>query len=298
MSNDIAIELIGVEKVYEPGTPAEVHALRGIDLVVRRGDFIAIMGPSGSGKTTLLNIIGTMDKPTRGKVIIEGEDVTDYTEAQLAHIRRDKIGFVFQFFNLITTLTALENVMLPMLLTGKYSEKEAREKAFYLLTLVGLEERANHKPRELSGGEQQRVAIARALANHPAFVLMDEPTGALDTVTGSRIMALCKVLNEEFGQTFIVVTHDPGVARTAKKIYHIRDGRLFKTPPKDLLDYAWEPGREEKRRVMRVYLRILREDLAALRRRARSGDLSEEEYRRMKQTILRELELIKRGLER
>lgn len=295
--SSVAIELIGVEKVYEPGTPAEVHALKGIDLRVYKGDFIAIMGPSGSGKTTLLNIIGTMDKPTRGRVIIEGEDVTDYTEAQLAHIRRDKIGFVFQFFNLITTLTALENVMLPMLLTGRYTEREAREKALDLLTLVGLEERANHKPRELSGGEQQRVAIARALANHPAFVLMDEPTGNLDTVTGAKIMALCRVLNEEFGQTFIVVTHNPVVARTAKKVYHIRDGRLFKEPPRDLLQRSWEPGAEEKRRVLRVYLRILAQDLKALRRRARSGEISEEEYRRLKQTILRELELIRRGVE-
>ena len=292
----MAIELIGVEKVYEPGTPAEVHALKGIDLRVYKGDFIAIMGPSGSGKTTLLNIIGTMDKPTRGRVIIEGEDVTDYTEAQLAHIRRDKIGFVFQFFNLITTLTALENVMLPMLLTGRYTEREAREKALDLLALVGLEERAHHRPRELSGGEQQRVAIARALANHPTFVLMDEPTGNLDTVTGAKIMALCRVLNEEFGQTFIVVTHNPSVARTAKKVHHIRDGRLFKEPPRDLLQHFWEPEAEEKRRVLRVYLRILTQDLKALRRRARSGEISEEEYRRLKRTIIRELELIRRGI--
>jgi len=294
--SSVAIELIGVEKVYEPGTPAEVHALKGIDLRVYKGDFIAIMGPSGSGKTTLLNIIGTMDKPTRGRVIIEGEDVTDYTEAQLAHIRRDKIGFVFQFFNLITTLTALENVMLPMLLTGRYTEREAREKALDLLALVGLEERAHHRPRELSGGEQQRVAIARALANHPTFVLMDEPTGNLDTVTGAKIMALCRVLNEEFGQTFIVVTHNPSVARTAKKVHHIRDGRLFKEPPRDLLQHFWEPEAEEKRRVLRVYLRILTQDLKALRRRARSGEISEEEYRRLKRTILRELELIRRGI--
>ena len=294
--SSVAIELIGVEKVYEPGTPAEVHALKGIDLRVYRGDFIAIMGPSGSGKTTLLSIIGTMDKPTRGRVIIEGEDVTDYAEARLAHIRRDKIGFVFQFFNLITTLTALENVMLPMLLTGRYTEREAREKALDLLTLVGLEERAHHRPRELSGGEQQRVAIARALANHPAFVLMDEPTGNLDTVTGARIMALCRVLNEEFGQTFIVVTHNPMVARTARRIYHIRDGRLYKEPPSDLLQYSWEPSAEEKRRVLRIHLHILEQDLKALRRRARSGEISGEEYRRLKQTILRELELIRRGV--
>ncbi|RLF03170.1 MAG: hypothetical protein DRK00_09085 [Thermoprotei archaeon] len=294
--SSVAIELIGVEKVYEPGTPAEVHALKGIDLRVYRGDFIAIMGPSGSGKTTMLSIIGTMDKPTRGRVIIEGEDVTDYAEARLAHIRRDKIGFVFQFFNLITTLTALENVMLPMLLTGRYMEREAREKALDLLTLVGLEERAHHRPRELSGGEQQRVAIARALANHPAFVLMDEPTGNLDTVTGARIMALCRVLNEEFGQTFIVVTHNPMVARTARRIYHIRDGRLYKEPPSDLLQYSWEPSAEEKRRVLRIHLHILEQDLKALRRRARSGEISGEEYRRLKQTILRELELIRRGV--
>jgi len=293
-----AIELINVEKVYEEGTPAEVHALRGIDLVVNKGEFIAIMGPSGSGKTTLLNIIGTMDKPTRGRVIIDGEDVTDYSEAQLAHIRREKIGFVFQFFNLITTLTALENVMLPMLLTGKYSEKEAREKALDLLTLVGLRERANHKPRELSGGEQQRVAIARALANHPAFVLMDEPTGSLDTVTGSRIMSLCRVLNEKFGQTFIVVTHNPGVAKAAKKIYHIRDGKLYKTPPEDLMKYTWTPSVEEKNEIMRVYIRILRQELNSLKRRLSSGQISDAEYRMIKQRILQDLELIRRGIEK
>ncbi|RLF21929.1 MAG: ABC transporter ATP-binding protein [Thermoprotei archaeon] len=295
--SEVAIELIGVEKVYNPGTKSEVWALRGIDLTVRRGEFIAIMGPSGSGKTTLLNIMGTMDKPTRGRVIIEGEDVTDYPEAELAHIRRDKIGFVFQFFNLITTLTALENVMLPMLLTGRYTEKEAQEKALALLALVGLEERANHKPHELSGGEQQRVAIARALANHPAFVLMDEPTGALDTVTGSKIMSLCRLLNERFGQTFIVVTHNPGVARMAKKIYHIRDGRLYKSPPQDLLQFAWEPDEAERRRIMRIYLKMLRQDLIALRRRFRSGHVGEEEYRRLKRMIAHELDLIKRGID-
>ncbi|HFC49268.1 MAG TPA: ABC transporter ATP-binding protein [Thermofilum sp.] len=293
-----AIELINVEKVYEEGTPAEVHALRGIDLTVNKGEFIAIMGPSGSGKTTLLNIIGTMDKPTRGRVIIDGEDVTDYSEVQLAHIRREKIGFVFQFFNLITTLTALENVMLPMLLTGKYSEKEAKEKALDLLTLVGLRERANHRPRELSGGEQQRVAIARALANHPAFVLMDEPTGSLDTVSGSRIMSLCRVLNEKFGQTFIVVTHNPDVARAAKKIYHIRDGRLYKTPPEDLMKYAWIPSAEEKNEIMRVYIRILRQELNSLKRRLSSGQISDAEYRLIKQRILQDLELVKRGIEK
>ena len=282
-----AIELINVEKVYEEGTPAEVHALRGIDLTVNKGEFIAIMGPSGSGKTTLLNIIGTMDK-----------DVTDYSEVQLAHIRREKIGFVFQFFNLITTLTALENVMLPMLLTGKYSEKEAKEKALDLLTLVGLRERANHRPRELSGGEQQRVAIARALANHPAFVLMDEPTGSLDTVSGSRIMSLCRVLNEKFGQTFIVVTHNPDVARAAKKIYHIRDGRLYKTPPEDLMKYAWIPSAEEKNEIMRVYIRILRQELNSLKRRLSSGQISDAEYRLIKQRILQDLELVKRGIEK
>ena len=220
----MAIELIGVEKIYEPGTPAEVYALKGIDLRVYKGDFIAIMGPSGSGKTTLLNIIGTMDKPTRGRVIIEGEDVTDYTEAQLAHIRRDKIGFVFQFFNLITTLTALENVMLPMLLTGRYTEREAREKALDLLALVGLEERAHHRPRELSGGEQQRVAIARALANDPDIILADEPTGNLDLNTGLKIVHLLRDLNREKGVTVITATHDLKMIDVSDRIMWIRDG--------------------------------------------------------------------------
>ncbi|MCD6509989.1 MAG: ABC transporter ATP-binding protein [Thermoprotei archaeon] len=294
MSETPAIDLRKVEKIYYLGAEVRVHALRGISLKVYRGDFISIMGPSGSGKTTLLNIMGTMDRPTKGRVIVDGIDVTDMSEGRLAVIRREKIGFVFQAYNLITTLSALENVMLPMLLTGKYTEAEAKEKAMLLLELVGLEERAAHRPRELSGGEQQRVAIARALANDPAFVLMDEPTGSLDTVTGARVMSLVKLLNEHFGQTFIVVTHNPAVAKVAQKMFFIRDGLLYLSPPKELLEFRMSANAEDRIRLLDIQVRLLRNDILSLRRRFRSGDIPRETYLRMKRNIIRRLEYLRR----
>jgi len=296
MSSDIAIELINVKKIYRLTEEIAVEAIKGISLKVHRGDFISIMGPSGSGKTTLLNLIGTMDKPSSGRIIIEGLDVTDLPESQLAHVRREKIGFVFQAYNLLTTLTALENVMLPMLLTGKYSESEAEERALKLLSLVGLEERAHHRPIQLSGGQQQRVAIARALANDPSFILMDEPTGAIDTITGSKLMALVKLLNETYGQTFIVVTHDPSVAMVAKKKYFIRDGLLYEGSEKSLHNFNASFSDSEINRILQAQLKLLLTDLKALKRRRTEGKISEKQYENLKSELKRKLNLLERSM--
>uniref|UniRef100_A0A7C4WF53 ABC transporter ATP-binding protein n=1 Tax=Geoglobus ahangari TaxID=113653 RepID=A0A7C4WF53_9EURY len=218
------IELIDVYKSYKTGY-YEVLALRGINLKIDRGEFVAIMGPSGSGKSTLLYLIGCLDKPTKGRVIIDGEDVTQMNEKQLTEIRRDKIGFIFQQYYLIPTLTALENVELPMVFKG-IPKMERKKKAEYLLTLVGLKDKENRKPNELSGGEQQRVAIARALANNPSILLCDEPTGNLDSKSGRQIMDLIKDLNEEMGVTVVLVTHDSSLKVYADRIINIKDGQL------------------------------------------------------------------------
>ncbi len=218
------VECIDVKKVYRIGQ-VKVNALRGITLTVKKGEFVGIMGPSGCGKTTLLNIIGSLDTPTEGKVILDGIDISKASEDKLTEIRRDKVGFVFQFYNLLPILTALENVELPMLIAGVPKRKRI-ERARYLLELVGLGEREQHRPDELSGGERQRVAIARALANNPAILLADEPTGDLDTETGQEILRLMKELNRSEKQTIIMVTHDPNVAAVTDKIYHIRDGKI------------------------------------------------------------------------
>jgi putative ABC transport system ATP-binding protein len=201
-----------------------VEALRGVDLTIDKGDFLAILGPSGSGKSTLLNMIGALDKPTEGKVLIEGVDVSTLNDNQLADLRRG-IGFVFQFFNLIPRLTARGNVELTMAIDGLV-KNERRKRAEELLETVGLKERANHKPSELSGGERQRVAIARALANNPKFLLMDEPTGNIDSKTAKGIMELVKKLNEEKGVTIIVVTHDQSIALQAKRTVQMLDGLI------------------------------------------------------------------------
>lgn len=219
------VELRNVKKVYQMGE-VQVHALRGVNLKVNKGDLIAIIGPSGSGKSTLLNMIGCLDKPTSGKVIIRGTDVSEMSENELARIRGKEIGFVFQFFHLVPTLTALENVELPMMFQG-VSRKKRREKAKYLLKLVGLGKRMLHRPSQLSGGERQRVAIARALANDPALLLADEPTGNLDSKSGKEIIELIAKLNKE-GRTIIIVTHDISIAKYTRKIIHIKDGLIEK----------------------------------------------------------------------
>ncbi|MHA1582116.1 MAG: ABC transporter ATP-binding protein [Candidatus Baldrarchaeia archaeon] len=217
------VETVNLKKTYMLGK-VPVHALRGVNLKVYPGDFIAVLGPSGSGKSTLLNLIGALDKPTEGEVIIDGIDISTLNEDQLAELRR-KIGFVFQFFNLIPRLSALENVELPLAIAG-LSKSERRKRAMELLKIVGLEDRMKHKPTELSGGEQQRVAIARALVNNPRYLLMDEPTGNIDSKTAAEIMKLVKRLNEEEGVTIILVTHNQFVANQAKRVVYIVDGVL------------------------------------------------------------------------
>ncbi|MBY8988063.1 MAG: ABC transporter ATP-binding protein [Candidatus Lokiarchaeota archaeon] len=213
-----------LHKTYLLGTTA-VAALRGVDLTIDKGNFIDIMGPSGSGKTTLLNLIGGLDTPTRGKIFLEGRNISMLSDNSLAEIRRERIGFVFQFYNLLPQMTALENVMVPLHFSGKLSRRGKRKKAFDLLTLVGLEERSHHAPSELSGGEQQRVAIARAFANDPAICVLDEPTGDLDSKTGIMILNLLRDLNKR-GATFISVSHDAAVTEFASKVFHMRDGKL------------------------------------------------------------------------
>jgi len=216
------LEAREVEKTYSLGKVL-VSALRGITLEVEQGEFVAIFGPSGSGKSTLLHVLGGLDRPDKGSVYIDGINLSTLNDAKLAEVRLHKIGFVFQFFNLLPRLTALRNVELPLTLADM-SEKESIQKATDMLELVGLKDRMNHRPTELSGGEQQRVAIARALINDPKIVLADEPTGNLDTTTGWEIVRLMKRLNEEKGQTFVVVTHDQGVAETAHRMIYLKDG--------------------------------------------------------------------------
>lgn len=213
-----------LHKTYLLGTNA-VPALRGVDLTIKEGEFVSLMGPSGCGKTTLLNLMGGLDTPTRGKIYLDGVDMARLTDNELADLRRDKIGYVFQFYNLLPLMTAIENVMIPLHFQGKLSRRGKRRKALELLRLVGLEERADHTPSELSGGEQQRVAIARAFANDPSIVLLDEPTGDLDSKTGIKILNLLRDLNRK-GATFIAATHDAAVTEYTTRVVHIRDGKL------------------------------------------------------------------------
>jgi len=199
--------------------------LRGVDLTVQRGEFVALMGPSGCGKTTLLNLIGAIDTPSRGTLNVDGVALENLSEDQLADLRRERIGVVFQFYNLLPTLSARENIELPMQFKGT-GRRERRERALWLLDRVGLKDRADHKPAELSGGEQQRVSIARALANQPALVLLDEPTGDLDSATGKEIMALLQDLNQREKVTLVIATHDPLIAQASSRIIALRDGRV------------------------------------------------------------------------
>ena len=220
------VQVANLEKTYRLGN-VTVNALRGVNLTLYQAEFVVITGPSGSGKTTLLNIIGTLDKPSAGTVAIDGENITNLKDGQLTKLRRHKIGFVFQFHNLIPVLTALENVELPLLTAGM-KPKAAKERAALMLERVGLRERFSHLPDELSGGEQQRVAIARALANHPKIILADEPTGDLDTKTGTEIVQIMYEAAKRENASVLVVTHDPVVADRAEKLFQMRDGVIAK----------------------------------------------------------------------
>ena len=219
--SEYIVQIQDVHKSFVMGKEA-VPALRGINLDVRRGEFLCLMGPSGSGKTTMLNILGGLDTPSRGHVIVDGQNVVSLDEEKLAALRLRKMGFVFQNFNLLTSFSALENVEVPMILIGKRNPKRAKD----LLKLVGLGDRMGHYPSELSGGQQQRVAIARALANDPPLIIGDEMTGDLDTQTSYEIMSLLVQLNKDRGTTVVFVTHDPRMSNFASRVIHMRDGKL------------------------------------------------------------------------
>ena len=223
--NDPMISTEGLTKVYYlDGT--EVRALSDVSLVVDRNEFVTVMGPSGSGKSTLLNLIGTLDEPTVGKVVVNGIDIGTLSGNALADFRREHIGFIFQLFNLVPTLSALENVMLPLIPYQRGQRVKLKDRASELLISVGLGHRLNHLPGQLSGGEQQRVAIARSLINEPSIILADEPTGNVDTKSGDEIMELLEKVRKERDQTLVVVTHSPRVAAFAERVYFLKDGAI------------------------------------------------------------------------
>ena len=228
-AHDIVIRLERIHKVYRMGD-IEVHALRGVSLEINRGEFVAIMGPSGSGKSTMMNIIGCLDRPTKGQYFLEGVDVSTVDKAGLADIRNKSVGFVFQSFNLVPRTSALENVELPLVYAGVGSSERVR-RARAALTEVGLSDREKNMPNQLSGGQQQRVALARALVNNPSLILADEPTGALDTRTSVEVMEIFQRLNSERRLTVVVVTHEPDIAQYAKRIIQFRDGRIHRDVP-------------------------------------------------------------------
>ncbi|MBI3172433.1 MAG: ABC transporter ATP-binding protein [Chloroflexi bacterium] len=220
------VKVENITRVYQIGK-VETRALQGVSLTIENGEFTALVGPSGSGKTTLLQMIGCLDQPSTGRVVISGQDVTRLNRNQRADMRRGHIGFIFQFFALIPTLTAYENVEMPLLLNG-HTPKERRERVMELLKAVDLADRANNRPDQLSGGQQQRVAIARALAPKPALILADEPTANLDTANGQQVMEIMKKLNQETGVTFVFATHDPRVISYAARVVTLKDGVIEK----------------------------------------------------------------------
>jgi putative ABC transport system ATP-binding protein len=239
MTQQLLIQLEAVNKNYRLGE-VTVHALRGLDLQIAAGEFVVLLGPSGCGKTTTLNLIGGLDKPTGGRVVVQGEDITHYNDAQLTGYRRRQVGFVFQFFNLIPTLSAAENIEFALALTDG---RDLHAHALDLLGLVGLRERAGHFPAQLSGGEQQRVAIARALANKPRVLLCDEPTGNLDAETGQQVLQVIRDLNRQAGATVVCVTHNSAIAPMADRVVRLRDGAIDhveeNAQPREVAELAW-----------------------------------------------------------
>ncbi len=224
-TDNILIEVREIKKAYKTGK-IDLEVLKGVNLDVKENEFVAIMGPSGSGKSTLMNIVGCLDRTTSGSYKLEGIDITERSDDDLAEIRNSRVGFVFQTFNLLPRFSALKNVELPMIYSG-ISSKEREKRVEEMLEVVGLAERAQHRPSELSGGEQQRVAIARALVNDPAIVLADEPTGNLDSISGREIILIFKKLNDR-GRTIIIVTHDRDIALHCRRIVHLKDGIIIK----------------------------------------------------------------------
>ncbi|MBT3336876.1 MAG: ABC transporter ATP-binding protein [Anaerolineae bacterium] len=222
-------KLTDVTRVYTVGE-VETHALRGVDLTIGKEEFTTLVGPSGSGKTTLLQLLGCLDMPTAGKVLINGQDATGMNRNERADLRKGTIGFIFQFYALVPTLTAYENVELPLLLIGKKNNHKAR--VMELLDAVGITDRAEHRPDQMSGGQQQRVAVARALASDPLLILADEPTANLDTENGEQVMEIMKKLNQETGTTFVFATHDPRVIKYAKRVVTLEDGKIIKDEAK------------------------------------------------------------------
>lgn len=221
------IDMKGIVKTYYVGMPNELEILHGIDLTVDKGQFVSIVGESGSGKSTLMNVIGALDRPTAGKYLLDGEEIEEMNDTQLSLIRNKKIGFVFQNFCLIPRISAVRQVEMPLMYAG-VSPKERRNRAMHLLDMVGMADRADHKPNELSGGQNQRVAIARAMANDPALLLADEPTGALDSATSHLVMDLFHKLHDDHGKTIVLITHNRELAKETERILTISDGHIVK----------------------------------------------------------------------
>jgi len=284
MSNDdIVVRLVNVSKRYYISESVYVDALINVNLSIRRGEVVVIMGPSGSGKSTLLNIIGMLDKPTSGRVYLDGVDVTDMSEGELAKFRLFKVGFLFQQYNLIQNLTALENVMMPMIMSGLYDRAMAEAKARYLLELVRLTPYATYFPNQLSGGQQQMVALARALALNPSFIIMDEPTGALDPVSASRLLALINVLNKAIGVTMIIATHNPDVAQVGTRILNIRGGRIYESGVVERINI----GSVNVKDMVKAYIEGLKIDLLARKSSKLADDANriEQEISRLEEIV-------------